>query len=71
MEPQLEPRRDIHAPDHHHPETTRVIVISPQGDHDGWTLAELIPHGFTGDELDRPRPATSRRPALPRRTKAL
>ncbi len=54
-----------------HPETTRVIVISPQGDHDGWTLAELIPHGFTGDELARPRPAAARRPALPRRTKAL
>ena len=54
-----------------HPETTRVIVISPKGHHDGWTLAELIPHGFTGDELARPRPATSRRPAAPRRTKAL
>ncbi|HVV87542.1 MAG TPA: cytidine deaminase [Kofleriaceae bacterium] len=54
------------------PAATRVVVISPTGQHDGWSLAELIPHGFTGDELDRPRPAaaTRRRPR-PRRTKAL
>lgn len=53
------------------PATTRVVVISPRGHHDGWTLAELIPHGFTGDELDRPRPAAPRRKARPRKPKAL
>jgi cytidine deaminase len=55
------------------PTATRVVVISPKGHHDGWTLAELIPHGFTGDELDRPRPeaTSSRRRPRPRRPKAL
>jgi cytidine deaminase len=54
------------------PAATRVVVISPRGHHDTWTLAELIPHGFTGDELDRPRPeASARRRVRPRRTKAL
>lgn len=53
------------------PTTTRVVVISPRGHHDSWTLAELIPHGFTGDELDRPRPETGRRRRRPRRTKVL
>lgn len=54
------------------PATTRVVVISPRGHHDGWTLAELIPHGFTGDELARPRPTpTTRKPKPTRRPKAL
>ena len=42
------------------PATTRVVAVSPTDGPDGrddWTLAELIPHGFTGDQLDRPRPA--------------
>ena len=56
------------------PTQTRVVVVSPKDHHDSWTLAELIPHGFTGDELARPRPtaaATKPRRPRPRRTKAL
>ncbi len=44
------------------PATTRVVAVSPTDGPDGrddWTLAELIPHGFTGDQLDRPRPAAA------------
>ena len=54
------------------PASTRVIVIGPREHRDAWSLAELIPHGFTGDELDRPRPEVGAKPPRrPRRTKAL
>ena len=53
------------------PSATRVVVISPTDHHDAWTLAELIPHGFTGDELDRPRGEPAEPAVRPRRPKAL
>lgn len=30
---------------------TRVIVVNPQGERRDFTLAELLPHSFTGDQL--------------------
>lgn len=38
------------------PATTRVIALGPGGTRAEWTLAELIPHGFTGQQLPPPRP---------------
>ncbi len=36
------------APD---PTSVRVTAINPEGDRRTWTLAELLPAGFTGTEL--------------------
>ena len=33
------------------PRTVQVIAINPAGERRSWTLAELIPHGFSGREL--------------------
>lgn len=33
------------------PAAVRVIGINPAGERRAWTLAELIPHGFSGREL--------------------
>ncbi len=38
----------------HDPATTRVISLGPDGARAEWTLAELIPHGFTGGQLPPP-----------------
>jgi cytidine deaminase len=35
--------------------TTRVIALGPADARAEWTLAELIPHGFTGQQLTSPR----------------
>lgn len=37
-----------------HPTKVRVIAVGPDGAHAEWTVAELIPHGFTGKQLDTP-----------------
>ena len=34
------------------PTTVRVIAVGPDGGHAEWTVAELIPYGFTGKQLD-------------------
>nr|WAY00095.1 cytidine deaminase [uncultured bacterium] len=39
-----------HAPD---PSAVTVTAINPAGEQRSWTLAELLPDGFTGDELKR------------------
>jgi cytidine deaminase len=39
------------------PATTRVIALGAGGARAEWTVAELIPHGFTGAQLDVPPPA--------------
>jgi cytidine deaminase len=33
------------------PAQVPVVAINPQGERRAWTLAELIPHGFSGREL--------------------
>ena len=33
------------------PAAVTVTAINPQGERRSWTLAELIPHGFSGREL--------------------
>ena len=33
------------------PEHLRVVCLNPQGERSEWTLAELIPAGFTGKQL--------------------
>lgn len=38
------------------PATTRIIALGPNGARDEWTLAELIPHGFSGQQLESTRP---------------
>lgn len=51
------------------PATTRVIALGKGGARAEWTVAELIPHGFTGRQLDvtpgRTRPARTARRAKP------
>lgn len=44
------------------PATTGVIAIGPDGARQVWTLADLIPHGFTGAQLERARPQPARKP---------
>lgn len=39
------------APD---PTAVRVIAVGPDDARAEWTVAELIPHGFTGKQLDPP-----------------
>jgi cytidine deaminase len=34
------------------PSKVRVLALGPDGAHAEWTVAELIPHGFTGKQLD-------------------
>jgi cytidine deaminase len=47
------------------PSKVRVIAVGPNGTHAEWTVAELIPHGFTGKQLDTvppaPAPKTARK----------
>ena len=45
------------------PSKVRVIAVGPNGTHAEWTVAELIPHGFTGKQLDKAvkAPKTARR----------
>lgn len=47
------------------PTKVRVIAVGPDGKPAEWTVAELIPHGFTGKQLDTttasPAPKTARR----------
>jgi cytidine deaminase len=39
------------------PTKVRVIAVGPGGTRAEWTVAELIPHGFTGKQLDTVAPA--------------
>jgi cytidine deaminase len=41
------------APD---PAAVQVVAINPHGERRQWTLAELIPDGFSGKELPCPEP---------------
>ena len=36
------------------PTRVRVIAVGPDGERAEWTVAELIPHGFTGKQLEPP-----------------
>jgi len=43
-----------------------VVAINRKGERRVWTVAELLPAGFVGDEL----PPAPRKPTKPRRTKS-
>ncbi|HUQ06526.1 MAG TPA: cytidine deaminase [Kofleriaceae bacterium] len=45
------------------PSKVRVLALGPDGARDEWTVAELIPHGFTGKQLDTAAPAPAPKPA--------
>ncbi len=42
------------------PAAVRVIAVGPDGASAEWTVAELIPHGFTGKQLTPPVTAPTR-----------